>query len=94
MDFFACYFGKSGLFCVLLGRKWTILRAFLGESGLFARFWGESGPFWPKLWTILDTFGPWGDAFTPLAPPLAMGLTILFRYRAINIRKFSFFYLM
>ena len=43
----------------------------------FARFLGESGLFWPQLWTILDTLGPWGgDAFTPLAPPLAMGLLI------------------
>ena len=50
VDFLACFFSKSGLFCVLLGRKWTILRVFLGESGLF----------WTKLWTILDTFAPPG----------------------------------
>ena len=87
MDFFACFFRESGLVCVifgkseyfrvLLGRKWTILLAFLGESGLICAFLGESGLFWPKLWTILDTFGPWGGAFAPLAPPLATGLYLL-----------------
>ena len=67
MDFFACYWGESGI----------ILRAFLGESRLLCTFLGENGPFWPKLWTILDTFGPWrGGVLSHPSHPLATGLLL------------------
>ena len=70
-------FWKSGLFCVLLGIKWTILRAFWGESGLFRAFFCGKVDYFGQncglFWTLLDHGG--GGAFAPLAsPPLATGL--------------------
>ena len=42
VDFFACFWGESGPFCVYF---WV-------KVDFFARFLGESGLILPKLWTI------------------------------------------
>ena len=39
--------------------------------------WNIFGQFEPKLWTILDTLGPWGGEFAPKASPLTTGLQIM-----------------
>ena len=74
MDFLVCSSGDSGLLCVIFWEEVDSFECFLGESGLFCLLFGQKWTFiskiCPKLWTILDTFGPWGGgAFAPLAPP-------------------------
>ena len=59
---------------MIWGRKWTILRAFLGESGLFCAFLERK---WTILVKIVDNFGHFWTTFEPLAPPLATGLIVL-----------------
>ena len=56
-------FWEIRLFHMIFGRKWTLLHAFGGKSGLFlAKYVLNCGPFW----TLLDHRG---GVFTPLAPP-------------------------
>ena len=59
------------------GRKWTILRAFLGKGYFFARYLGKSdyfglncGPFW----TLLDHGGMLSPPSHP--PPLATVMAV------------------
>ena len=65
-----CHFG----FLIAIERSQLDFEAIYDYRVLHGSLVACVANFGPKLWTILDTLGPWGGAFAPLAPPLATGL--------------------